>query len=168
MKCDKDLYTTVILCKSELAWIPLNFIVNIYLSSYIYFSIFCSMIFILHTSSSELPEGGIGAAAHGHSHSHSHSHNHGHNHSHNHHHGHSQHSSSPQSVSPHLQRHLLHRTSVDGSHLHLEHSVRSSLVTASSGDGVDTSESTSIEFSPGPLDLDGSGLKHHHHHHEDG
>uniref|UniRef100_A0A1I8NLT9 Zinc transporter 2 n=3 Tax=Stomoxys calcitrans TaxID=35570 RepID=A0A1I8NLT9_STOCA len=115
------------------------------------------MIFILHTSSAELPEGGIGA-----SHGHSHSHNHGHNHSHNQHHGHSHHHSSPQSHSPHFQRrHLRH--SLESSHLHLEHSaqsiVTSSTILATSGhDGrcgntlpVDTSKATSPELSPGPL-----------------
>lgn len=111
------------------------------------------MISILHTSSTELPEGGIGAA-----HGHSHSHNHGHKHSHNHHHGHSHNTS--QIHSPDLQRHQ-HRHSLDGSHVDLEHSMtsaerRDSLFSTV----VDSAGATSIEQRPLPLVQNGNGLKH--------
>lgn len=110
------------------------------------------MIFILHTSSDGLPEGGIGAA-HGHSHNHSHNHNH-HGHSHSHH----------SQQSPSLQH---HRSSNDNIHRHSELSEGSIVTDTGTGndDGsvVDTSgTATSIELSSDPLLLNENGLKHQH------
>ncbi|XP_075166360.1 zinc transporter 41F isoform X2 [Haematobia irritans] len=125
------------------------------------------MIFILHTSSGELPEGGLGAT-----HGHSHSHNHGHNHSHNHH-GHSH--SSPQSHSTQSQHSHLQASFDSNHHLHVHSEcsagsivASSRILTGNSDSGrfgttlaVDTStEATSQELSAGPLLLDGNGLEH--------
>ncbi|XP_073844863.1 zinc transporter 41F [Musca autumnalis] len=114
------------------------------------------MISILHTSSAELPEGGIGAA-----HGHSHSHNHGHKHSHNHHHGHSHNTS--QFHLPDSQRHQ-HRHSLVGSHQDLEHSVEpadttdSLFATADGTIAVDSARAVaSIEHQP---TLCGNAVKH--------
>ncbi|XP_061391891.1 proton-coupled zinc antiporter SLC30A2 [Musca vetustissima] len=110
------------------------------------------MISILHTSSTELPEGGIGAA-----HGHSHSHNHGHKHSHNHHHGHSHSQNTSQIHSPDLQRHQHRHSPLD-----LEHSEGPVDATDSHfSSAVDSAGTISMEQRSVPLEMcHGNDLKH--------
>lgn len=141
------------------------------------------MIFILHTSTLNLPEGSIGNA-HGHSHSHSHRHEHHHHHqAYRHHHSpyrgqkHKR-SSSIQGEQTAKERGHEHHFPKDNHYLHQSNAANSSVHCSDFAPGsinlagedivcaasVDSAETTSIELSSTPLACNGNGPKYHQQH----